>query len=97
MGHGLKKLTTFNLEVKAMSPTSSSLSYDDDYEDYYDYDDFGLGSCGAGGGGDNKKRMKKRGGGQNSGGMYSSKHVRLVEARRDGGRNKDAGGRKRER
>ena len=69
----------------------SSRSFYDNYDDYDDYDDFDLRSRGAGGGGGNtctKKRTEKRGGGQISGGVYSTKHVRLIEARKIGGRNK---------
>jgi hypothetical protein len=63
---------------------SSSHSYDD-------YDDFGLGgSCGCGGGSGSKtsnarvkKQVETRGGSQGSGTIYSStKHVRLIEARK---------------
>jgi hypothetical protein len=79
------------------SRSASCNDYDEDYGDYDDYGDFGLlprgaggGGCG-GGGGKAKKRWDKRGGGaprsSGGGGVYSAKHIRLIEARRDGGRN----------
>jgi hypothetical protein len=78
---GIDAATSISSSQKAHSSRSS---YDDDYNDY---DDFGIGSRGAGCGGGKKKRTGKRGGGQKSVGVYSTKHVRLVEARRDKGRN----------
>jgi len=66
------------LEDRATASTSHT-SFDDDYDDYGgydDYDDFGLNFGGVGGGGRTKKSNK-------SGGVYSSKHIRLVEARKE--------------
>jgi tRNA(Ile)-lysidine synthetase-like protein len=64
-------------------PTASAShpSFDDDYDGYDgydDYDDFGLNFGGVGGGGRTKKSNK-------SGGVYSTKHIRLVEARSESG------------
>jgi hypothetical protein len=64
-------------------PTASAShpSFDDDYDGYDgydDYDDFGLNFGSVGGGGRTKKSNK-------SGGVYSTKHIRLVEARRESG------------
>ena len=53
-------------------------------DDYNDYDDFGLDSCGKGGGGHTIKRGTKQSSDQGSGKVYSTKHVRLLEARKEG-------------
>ena len=94
----------------SVSGSANSYAYDYDYDDdydYYDYDDFGLGACGkagGSGGGHNimtKKRITKQSGSdQGSGTVYSSKHVRLMEARRNNNsktpttKNQKVGGRK---
>jgi len=62
---------------------SSSHSYDD-------YDDFNLGAGGGGGGSKTsnarvKKQVETRGGSQGSGTIYSTKHVRLIDARKETG------------
>ena len=61
------------------------------YDVYDEYDDFGLDAWGKGGGGGTscgskriQKRADKRGGSQGSGSVYSAKHVRLMETKRDG-------------
>jgi hypothetical protein len=61
--------------------SASHTSFDDDYDDYGgydDYDDFGLNFGGGGGNGRTKKTNK-------SGSVYSTKHIRLVEARKESG------------
>jgi hypothetical protein len=57
----------------------------DGHDAYDDYGDFGLGGYGGGGGGagrqKNVKRQAQRGGG-GSGTIYSARHIRGLEARR---------------
>ena len=68
---------------------SDSARQADSYYDHYDdYDDFGLGACGKGGGGGGHmtKRRMEQSGDRGPGKVYSSKHVRLLEARRDDSR-----------
>jgi hypothetical protein len=82
--------------IKTHSSRSASYDdYDEGYDDWDDYGDFGLVSHGTGGGGGGggdsraRKRTEKRGGGAQrspGGGVYSTKHVRLIEARRESGR-----------
>lgn len=73
-----------------MSASASARREDSYYDLYDDYDDFGLDTCGKGGGSGGQittKRSTKQGSDQGPGKVYSSKHVRLLEARRDGRKN----------
>jgi len=70
---------------------AASSSHSDSHSSYDDYDDFGLGAGGGGGGGSKqsnarvKKQVETRGGSHGSGTIYSTKHVRLIEARKEAG------------
>ena len=65
---------------------AASSSHSDSHSSYDDYDDFGLGAGGGGGGSKQsnarvKKQVETRGGRT----IYSTKHVRLIEARKEAG------------
>mmetsp|Transcript_41071 Transcript_41071/g.74054 ORF Transcript_41071/g.74054 Transcript_41071/m.74054 type:complete len:89 (+) Transcript_41071:1582-1848(+) len=77
----------YNTNMKGSPIQNDSHDYDYDYDDGYDaYGDFGLHSSSTGGGGGSrvKNRNEKRGGSQGSGSVYSAKHTRLRDTRRNG-------------
>lgn len=79
---------TFRISIHTSNIMSDSARQVDSYDHYDDYDDFGLGACGkggagGGGGGHMTKRRSEQSGDRGPGKVYSSKHVRLLEARRD--------------
>lgn len=84
----IKLSGTFRISIHTSNIMSDSARQVDSYDHYADYDDFGLGACGKGGGGGGhmtKCRMEQSGD-RGPGKVYSSKHVRLLEARRDDSR-----------
>ena len=75
-----------NTNMKGSPIQNDSHDYDyDDYDDYDAYGDFGLHSSSTGGGGGSrvKNRNEKRGGSQGSGSVYSAKHTRLRDTKRN--------------